>query len=162
MGRRTKVYQVDTEGRDKGKRFLITEMPASQAESWAYRVILALMSTNAEMPENFEQTGMAGLAQLGLRGMAGLPWSVADPLLKEMFQCVEILPDVKQPMFSRPLEPAGGDGDYDIEEIATRIALRGEIFKLHVDFSTAAVQSLIGKGKAAAGRARATSTELRK
>jgi hypothetical protein len=160
--RRTAIYTVETEGRDKGKRFLLTEMSASKAESWAYRVILALANSNTQMPEGFEQTGMAGLAQLGLRGLIGLPWFVAEPLLKEMFECVQILPDPKNPKFARDLEPAGGDGDYDIEEVTTRMNLRMEIFKLHVDFSKAGVQSLLDRAKGMAGRASHTATESQK
>jgi hypothetical protein len=158
-GRRTKLVMITDEGRDKGKKFLITELPASQAEAWAFRVLLALGSTNADIPS--PETGMAGLAQIGLRGLMGLPWYVAEPLLKEMFQCVQVCPDAKQPSFTRPLEPAE-TGDYDIQEIATRIKLRKEIFQLHVDFSSAAVQSLFGKAKEAAGKHSNTGTESRK
>lgn len=160
MGRRTKVVTITDEGRDKGKTFLLTEMPASKAEAWAYRVILALTNSNAEIPDGV--TGMAGLAQIGLKGLAGLPWLVAEPLLKEMFECVQFQPDPKVSREPRPLEPAGGEGDYDIEEVATRIKLRKEVFQLHVDFSSAALQSLIGKGKEAAGKHSRTGTESQK
>lgn len=159
MGRRTKLVTITDEGRDKGKKFLITEMEASQAEAWAFRVLLALGSSNAEIPA--PETGMAGLAQIGLRGLLGLPWLVAEPLLKEMFQCVQVCPDEKNPSFVRSLEPAES-GDYDIEEIATRFRLRKEIFQLHVDFSSAALQSLFGKAKEAAGKQSHTGTGSRK
>lgn len=162
MGRRTKHVPITEEGRDKGKTFLITEMAPSKAEAWAYRVLLALANSNAQMPEGFEQTGMAGLAQIGLRGLMGLPWIVAEPLLKEMFECVQICPEPKNLAFTRALEPAGGDGDYDIEEVTTRIKLRKEIFALHVDFSSAGIQSLFGKAKEAAGKSSRTGTESRK
>jgi hypothetical protein len=162
MARRTKVVPITDEGRDKGKRFLITEMVPSKAEAWAFRVLLALTNNNAEMPAGFEQTGMAGLAQIGLRGLTGLPWFVAEPLLKEMFECVQVCPDVKNLNIVRPLEPAGGEGDYDIEEVLTRIKLRKEIFQLHVDFSSAAIQSLFGKAKEAAGKQSRTGTESQK
>lgn len=161
MGRRTKLITIADEGRDKGKQFLITEMPASQAEAWAYRVILALANNNVDIPD--AQTGMAGLAQLGLRGLVGLPWFVAEPLLKEMLTCVQFQPDVKVSREPRPLEPAGGEGDYDIEEVATRIKLRKEIFQLHVDFSSAAIQSLFGKAQeTAAAKTSHTGTASRK
>jgi hypothetical protein len=157
--RRTKIYLVEAEGRDKGKRFLITEMPGSQAESWGIRLLLAVMGSNQNLPDGFEQTGMAGVAQLGIRGLAGLPWHLAEPLLKEMFACFAVLPDLKKPNFSRPLEPIE-TGDYDIEEWTTRVALRFEWFKLHVDFSTAALQSLFGGvlAKAAAAKQSRTAT----
>jgi hypothetical protein len=161
--RRTKLVTVTDEGRDKGKRFLITEMPASQGESWAFRVLLALTNNNVQVPG--AETGMSGLAELGIKGMirglSGLPWFVAEPLLQEMFQCIQACPDPKNPSFVRALEPAES-GDYDIEEIWTRVMLRKEIFQLHVDFSSAAIQSLFGKAKEAAGKHSNTGTGSRK
>ena len=35
MARKTQTYTIDSGGRDKGKTFLITEMPATKAEDWA-------------------------------------------------------------------------------------------------------------------------------
>jgi hypothetical protein len=148
-----------TEGRDKGKHFLITEMSAAQGESWAYRAVLALMNSNAEMPKDFEKTGMAGLAQMGIRGLVGLPWFVAEPLLEEMMSCVQIIPDFPKYKIPRPLNPDAGQENHDIEEIKTRMELRLEIFKLHVDFSQAAVQSLMSKARSAAKKRSGTETE---
>lgn len=159
MARRTKIIHITDEGRDKGKKFLLTEMPPSQAEAWAFRALLALANNNAQIPD--ASLGMAGLAQLGITGLAGLPWIVAEPLLKEMFDCIQICPDAKNPSFTRPLEPAG-EGDYDIEEIATRLKLRKEIFNLHINFSSAAFQSLFGKEKEAASKHANTKTESQK
>jgi len=161
--RRTKLVTITDEGRDKGKKFFITEMPASQGESWAFRVLLALTNNNVQVPG--AETGFAGIAELGvkgmIRGLTGLPWFVAEPLLKEMFECVQACPNPKDPSFVRKLEPAES-GDYDIEEIWTRITLRKEIFQLHVDFSSAAIQSLFGKAKEAAGKQSSTGTGSRK
>jgi hypothetical protein len=161
MARRTKVVPITDEGRDKGKRFLITEMVRFSGGSVGFRVLLALTNNNASNAGGLK-TGMAGLAQIGLRGLTGLPWFVAEPLLKEMFECVQVCPDAKNLNIVRPLEPAGGEGDYDIEEVLTRIKLRKEIFQLHVDFSSAAIQSLFGKVKEAAGKQSRTGTESRK
>ena len=49
--RKTKTYTVDSDDRDKGKVFLITEMPATKAEDWAIRVMLALGSANVDIPD---------------------------------------------------------------------------------------------------------------
>lgn len=157
--RRKKVVTITDEGRDKGKRFLITEMLSSQGESWAFRVLFAAGNAGIKVPD--PSLGMAGLAQVGLASLFAIPWIVAEPLLREMMECVQICPDHKNPSFTRPLEPAG-DGDYDIEEIATRLKLRKEIFQLHVDFSSAAFQSLFGKEKEAAGKSATIKTEPRK
>jgi hypothetical protein len=132
MARKTIDYTVVDEGRDKGKLFLLTEMPASHAESWAMRAILALMAGGVDLPEGFERLGMAGMAELGIKALSRLKWEDAEPLLTEMWQCVQIIPDPGKPQIVRRLI------EEDIEEIATRINLRMEIWKLHVDFSKAA------------------------
>lgn len=164
MARHVKDWKVETEGRDKGKIFRLTEMTSSRGEKWAYRALLALAGGSAQLPEGFESTGWAGLAQVGFKGLMSLPWPLLEPLLDEMMECVQIVPDPKNLSFARDLEPEGGQGDYDIEEITTRPALRMEIFKLHVDFSGAAIQSLRDriKGIMAAGKESVTATESRK
>lgn len=152
MSRKIANWRVTDEGRDQGKLFLITEMSAQQSEGWAMRVLLALMANNVDLPDNFEALGMAGLAELGLKSLSGLQWETAKPLLAEMLQCVEIIPDPSKTHVHRPLVES------DIEEVMTRLNLRMEVFKLHVDFSPAVVSSLLGKRPATAKVHRATRT----
>ena len=90
MARKTRSYTVTDEGRDKGKIFILTEMPALRAEAWAARALLALIAGNVQIPQGFERTGFAGLAQLGIRSLSGLKWEAAEPLLSEMLTCVQI------------------------------------------------------------------------
>ena len=52
MARTVSNYTVTDEGRDNGKVFVLTEMPASRAESWAMRALLALMAGGVEVPEH--------------------------------------------------------------------------------------------------------------
>lgn len=118
-------------GRDKGKVFLITEMPADRAERWAMRAFFAMAQNGIELPAGMDSAGMAGLARDGLRLICQIPFDVAEHLLEEMFECISIKPDRKNPQLVRPLVAD------DIEEVATRLKLRMEIFKLHVDFSSA-------------------------
>ena len=124
-------YKVKEEGRDKGKTFVITEMQADKAERWAMKALLAVIKTNPEIPEDFELSGMAGIAQVGLKALAGVEWEQAEPLLNEMMECVEFMPDSSKPQIVRKLF------DGDIEEIMTRINLRKEILQMHVGFSKA-------------------------
>lgn len=133
MARKTVNYTVTDEGRDKGKVFVITEMSASKAESWAMRALLALMAGNIEIPEGFDRMGMAGMAEAGIRALSGLKWEVAEPLLDEMWACIQIMPDPTKPYLIRNLI------EEDIEEIMTRVKLRGEVWKLHAGFLKAAV-----------------------
>lgn len=155
MARQTANYTVTDDGRDRGKVFVITEMPASKAESWAMRALLALMAGGVEVPDGFERMGMAGMAEVGLRALTGLKWEVAEPLLAEMWECVQIMPDPSKPHVVRGLI------EEDIEEVVTRIKLRAEVWKLHTGFLKAVAPSISGQLAAAEGgpqRSRNTKT----
>lgn len=127
--RQVKEVTVTLDNRDKGKVFVLTEMPPMQAEKWATRALLALGRSGATIPDEILQAGMAGLANIGLRALFGLKWEDAEPLLDEMMGCVQIkMPSgvVRTPTF-----------DGDIEEVATLLMLRSEIITLHTGFSFA-------------------------
>lgn len=153
MARSTLNYTVKDDGRDFGKVFVLTEMPASKAESWGMRAVLALMAGGVEVPDNFASLGMAAMAELGIRALAGLKWEVAEPLLNEMFECVEFMPDPAKPHVVRKLH------ENDIEEVSTRIKLRAEVWALHTDFLRAVVHSTSGASKATAGKNRSQNTK---
>lgn len=155
MARKITQYRVEDEGRDKGKLFLITEMLASKGEEWATRVLLALVASNADIPDDYELLGMAALAQLGMKVLLGLRWDIVEPLLNVMMECVQRVVDPNQAAATtRPLYGADGQpdpsGDYDIEEIQTRLMLRVEVWNLHMGFLEAVARSLKGKFKSAA------------
>lgn len=128
MARKELRYQVSDEGRDKGKVFLIQEMPAAKAERWAIRAFLALGKNGIAFPEDALDAGFASLARFGIQLICQLPFEEAESLLNEMFDCVSIIPNPKSPDVIRSLI------EDDIEEIKTRLKIRGEIFKLHTDF----------------------------
>jgi flagellar motor component MotA len=144
MARNVCNYAVMDEGRDKGKIFVLTEMPASRAESWAMRALLALMAGGVEMPEGFERMGMAAMAEVGIKALAGLKWEVAEPLLEEMWTCIKIMPDASKPHLVRNLL------EEDVEEITTRVKLRAEVWKLHTGFLKAVANSISGDSPATA------------
>ncbi len=152
MARTTENYTVTDDNRDRGKVFVLTELPASKAEAWAMRAILALMAGGVELPENFERLGMAGMAEVGIKALSGLKWEVAEPLLNEMWECVQIMPDPTKPHVVRPLI------EQDIEEIATRIKLRAQVWKLHTDFLKAVAPSMSGGSPATAVKKRSRNT----
>jgi hypothetical protein len=135
MARNTVNHKIIDTGRDLGKVFVLTEMDASRAEAWALRALLALMTNGVDMPPGFENTGMAGVAQMGLKALAGLRWEVAAPLLEEMWSCVQIMPDPSKPHVVRNLIES------DIEEVMTRVKLRSEVWELHTGFSIAGALS---------------------
>ena len=127
MARRTQTVTIDNEkSRDHGKSYVITEMPAEQAEWWAARAIQALLSENPDIG-SLGDTPLAHIAAMGFKALGSLPPEKMKPLLDEMFTCVKMgLPNGQ----SRDLL-AG-----DIEEVMTRMQLRKDIFMLHVDFFT--------------------------
>ncbi|MBV9527835.1 hypothetical protein [Sphingomonas sp.] len=138
MARKTKIVTIQSEGRDKGRAYQLTEMPATQAEDWASRALFAIGKSNPDLPDNVTSAGMAGVAALGIRALASIPWAEAEPLLAEMFTCIQYVPDPSRPSIVRPLI------EDDIEEVATRVMLRAEVASLHLGFSIAAELSKLG------------------
>lgn len=143
MARKTVEVHIQDEGRDKGKVFIITEMSSAQAESWAMRVLLALVGSNVNVPEGLAELGMAGLAEYGIRALASLKMEDLEPLLAEMLQGIQIRPDRSKPHVVRDMSDSVGD----IEEVATRFKLRTEWWTLHMDFLAAVVPSASPKEK---------------
>jgi hypothetical protein len=140
--RREKTITILDSNRDQGKIFHITEMPALQAEKWAVRALLAMARSGIELPDGIEHAGLAGLATVSLRAMAGVSFTEAEPLMDEMLGCVTFQPDPKQPAFRRGLV------ETDIEEITTLVKLRAEALELHLGFSLDAVRSALAAASA--------------
>jgi len=134
VGLKTERITITADGRDKGKVFVITEMPARPAEKWATRVFIALAKAGIDVPDNIGQQGMVGIGLLTLKMISGIRFEDAEPLMDEMFRCVQIQPDPRKPEVVRPLIDNGTEGD-DIEEVATRLRLRSEVINLHTGFS---------------------------
>jgi len=137
--RKTKIVRITDNNRDKGKAFFITEMGALPTENWALRAFLALAKSGVDIPSDIRAAGMGGLMTMGLSALAaGIQFEDAEPLLRDLLDCVEIMPSDKDSSIKRPLQfdPANPDGD-DIQEVSTLLKLRAEVFNLHVDFSLA-------------------------
>lgn len=131
MARKTKTVVITAEGRDTGKHFLLTEMSASQAESWAFRAFGAMARAGIDVPEEVVTSGLVGLSAIGLKAFLASDWNDVEPLLAEMMACIQAQPDPAQPAIVRKLI------EDDIEEPATRARLRDEVFELHTGFSLA-------------------------
>ena len=135
MARKMLQYQVADEGRDKGKVFFITEMPASQAEKWAMRAFLAMAQSGVELPEGVSDLGFAGIVRMGMTALSKIPFGLTEPLMDEMMACVQFMPNAANPSIVRPLVES------DIEEIATRLKIRAQVLSLHSGFSIGGDQS---------------------
>ena len=122
--------------RDNGKTFAITEMSAYEAEAWANRAFLALANAGIELPENVADSGMPALIQVA-RLLGHVRFPELKPLMDELLDCVQFVPDAKRPAFTRPLVRGQGQSD-DIEEVGTYTLLREEVAAMHVNFTLAA------------------------
>lgn len=80
--RKEKEIKIE-EGRDAGKVFKITEMPAFQQDSWATRMLVAMGSKLTG--------GLASLATISLQDIASsffkMDYKVSEPLLQELLDC---------------------------------------------------------------------------
>nr|WP_250135698.1 hypothetical protein [Escherichia coli] len=70
-------------------------MSASQAEWWAMRAIMAMGRGGVELPDDVRSLGMAALALEGLKALSKIPPDEARPLMDEMMDCVQFVPDPK-------------------------------------------------------------------
>lgn len=133
--RKIERFTITSEGRDKGKTFILTEMPADQGERWALKALLALTNTGAAIPEEALGAGMAGLAAVGVQALGMLDAAQVQPLLDELWPtCVRIVPPNEKLM---PQEIISGVNS-QIEEVKTRLEIYRALLKLHTGFSTPA------------------------
>lgn len=137
MARKTETVIItgDANNRDNGKHFLLTEMPAAQAESWANRALLAIGRSAAEIDTAAAPGGMAGIYTIGATALSRLRWEDAQPLLDEMFGCIQIIGDPTKPQATTRKLLEGENAD--IEEVTTRWQLREKVISLHLGFSLA-------------------------
>lgn len=131
--RKTAFLTIDADNRDHGKRFLLTEMSARQAEKWFYRFVLAINRGGGGIPEWVTMAGMAALPSLASFNpnvLSFLSWAECEPLLDELMACIQAWPDGSP--IARSLVAS------DTEEYLTLTQLRLEVLALHVGFSVAA------------------------
>ncbi|MGF6444394.1 hypothetical protein [Paraburkholderia youngii] len=127
--RKTLTYTVQADGgRDAGKMFKLTEMSAEAAEKWAIRALLALGRAGVQIPDSAVREGMGAIARIGIGLLMRVDFHDAEPLLDEMMACVQIQPNPNDLAVVRALVAD------DIEEVATRVLLRREVFRLHTGF----------------------------
>lgn len=137
MARKTQKITISREGRDKGKTFLITEMPAFQAEQWGSRAIIAILNSGNSIDFNIDpREGMLGVVGKVMDMLAGIKPDDAIPLWDQMMTCIQV---VSSDDHVRPL--LTGEGSEDIEEWLTIMQLKKEAFMLHVDF----LKSVVGQ-----------------
>lgn len=132
MARKDRIFTVTKAGRDEGKTFYITEMPPRVGHRWATRAMLAVANTGIDLSDDVLSGGFAGLVATGIKSLGKVPADVAQPLLDELLDCVQVIPDASKPNVKRSMV------DTDTEEVATLFQLQWEVLDLHVGFSTLA------------------------
>lgn len=120
-----------TVGRDNGKKFKLTEMPAERAFDWGTKALLAMAKSGVSIPENIVEQGMAGVAMVAFKTVGGLEFMSIHELRRDLMACVQIYTP-GSPTHARP--PTGQD---DIEEPQTIFQLCQEVIELHLGFSVA-------------------------
>ncbi|CAN7373872.1 hypothetical protein LJR220_003332 [Bradyrhizobium sp. LjRoot220] len=119
----------DTNNRDAGKTFIITEVSAVQAEEWALRALMALGTSGIVVPQETADAGLIGVALIGYQAFMGAKQDEVLPLWREMLPaCVTMR--VSQDV-SHPWNPTL------IEEVSTLLKLREQILELHTGFTLA-------------------------
>mgnify|MGYP007010366395 FL=1 len=113
-------------GRDKGKRFFISEMPVRKLEWWALRLILSALGNDGI--DQSKESPLMLLGSMGVGILTKVKPADAKPLMDEMLDYMKILPNPTDPTVQRHID------DDDIEDLGTLFKLRAEWFKLHMDF----------------------------
>lgn len=121
-----------TYGRDAGKKFKLTEMPAEAAFDWGTKALLAMAKSGVDIPADIEERGMAGVAVVAIRAVGGLEFMAVSSLKKELLACVRVYVNPKATTHDRALI-----GQDDIEEPQTIYQLCVAVIELHLGFSIA-------------------------
>jgi hypothetical protein len=129
---KTKEVTITAEGRDKGRKYLLTEMPALKAERWARHAIMAMNRKDLDIASEVAALGMWGFVLGGLQALAGGDVAAVDNLMDEMIPQIQIIEEHT----TRPIK-----GDNDVWEILTWKTLRQELIELHISFTFAELAS---------------------
>ena len=144
MARKTKTLVIES-GRDKGKSFLITEMPVTRADKWANTALLAMLRGGVDVgnvnfgliadtigvgdaPKIDPMGGMLELARITIAGLGNVTETVGQELLDQLINdCAQVISSggVVRQMLSI---------DDEIEDLKTLWMLRKESLLLHIDF----------------------------
>lgn len=134
MARKEIPFIVETEGRDKGKEFLITEMSAWDADSLAQDIFRAMGDSNySSIPADVIAMGCAGLATVGLSVISASSPEVARQLRDRLMSTVDIIITNDGQRQQRKV-----NGSLDFEEVSTIRTLLDKVFQVNFDFLTIA------------------------
>lgn len=128
MARKVEHVVIEAEGRDKGKTFILTEMPAIAGERWATQALSLMSNAGQTVPRGAADAGMAGLATVALGALPSLK-ALQDPSLDAWWDTVQYQHAPNQ--MPQKLFPGAA---CQIEEISTVGQLRMKVLEMHVGF----------------------------
>lgn len=129
MGRKVEHFTIEAEGRDKGKVFVLTEMPATLGKPWLMKVTMLL---------GIQGVDVKGLGKSG--GAAAIAMVMDDPLLSGWRDCVKYLHAADQ----LPQKVFWDLPTCQIEEIETVTYLQAKVLELHMGFTQPGSPSTTG------------------
>lgn len=124
MARKTCRVTIEADGRDKGKTFVVTELPALDIERWTVRLVLALGKNGVNLPGVQADSGFAGIAGVLWALMAQVSPEEAETLMAKMLDGLKI----DEGKIVRELVTD------DVEEPETLLQLRMAWVELHAGF----------------------------
>ena len=135
MARRVATVVIESDGRDKGGVFTLTEMAAIPATEWFLRAMQLLARSGADVPPQIMQMGVAGFVTMSigtiLAGLGKAPWHEVKPLLDELLGCVTSY----QPPGAVVALTNWNVIKTQIEEPSTILQLHEEVVSLSLGFS---------------------------
>lgn len=122
--RRTVEFTA-TEGRDAGKKFIITEMSAWDADELASDIYRIMMDTNfTALPADVIAMGVAGLATVGLSVISSASKEAGKLLRDQLMDTVEIEVTHQGNTITRKVK-----GAVDFEEVFTIRQVLDKVFE---------------------------------
>lgn len=134
MARRDKTITITNEGRDKDKRFLITELPASKTEEFSMLMIENFSSLD---PETIKQLQEIAKSMSNTQALASIETSKLDPkLAKILFNGIEdyLFLTLDYLQVGNSIEITKENADNFIEEASTRFELKQQFMEMHIGF----------------------------
>ena len=139
MALKQKTIKLDN-GDDKGKTFLLTEMPLLEADRWAWKLGHGMLKGGIDASgidlnamDLKTSGGILEFAKVGVAALGNIEQDTLFDLLDELTtKCIKIIP-----ASGVPRNLVFGDGEFtenDISSAKTLNYLRMEAVKLHINF----------------------------
>ncbi|MCX7132269.1 hypothetical protein [Aeromonas sp.] len=136
MARKQITHIVEAEGRDQGKEFIITEMPAWDADTLAQDIWRAMGNSKfTNIPQDVIAMGSAGLATLGLSVLSASTPEVASTMRDKLLDTVDVVITSDAGQQVRKVK------SIDFEEVQTIRQLMDKVFEVNFGFLVIAAES---------------------